>query len=62
MSNSPGAIALRRAGYVKVPALWVTREQLELILYMAHQNKTEVDRIKEEAWAMSGRARFSSED
>ena len=31
-SNSPGARALRLAGYVKLPAWWVTQEQLLLIL------------------------------
>lgn len=50
MSASPRATALRRAGYVKVPPYWVTGEQLELILYMAEQNKAEIDRIKDEAY------------
>ena len=50
-SNSPGARALRRAGYVKLPAWWVTQEQLELIEYMARQNKDDVDAIKERAYA-----------
>jgi hypothetical protein len=45
-SNSPGARALRLAGYVKLPGLWVTQEQLELVLYMARQNLDEVNRIK----------------
>lgn len=48
-SNSPGAMALRRAGYVKLPAWWVTQEQLELIEYMARQNKDDIDAIKERA-------------
>ena len=48
-SNSPGARALRRAGYVKLPAWWVTEEQLELIEYMAKQNKADIDAIKERA-------------
>jgi hypothetical protein len=48
-SNSPGAKALRQAGYVKLPAWWVTREQLELIEYMAQQNKADIDAIKERA-------------
>ena len=51
MSDSPGARALRRAGYVKLPAWWVTQEQLELIEYMARQNKDDVDAIKERAYA-----------
>jgi hypothetical protein len=48
-SNSPGARALRLAGYVKLPGLWVTQEQLELVLYMARQNLDEVNRIKRQA-------------
>ncbi len=50
VSNSPGARALRLAGYVKLPAWWVTREQLELIEYMAQQNKHDIDAIKERAY------------
>jgi hypothetical protein len=48
-SNSPGARALRRAGYVKLPAWWVTQEQFELIEYMAKQNLAEINRIKDQA-------------
>jgi hypothetical protein len=48
-SNSPGARALRQAGYVKCPAFWVTQEQYELIRYMAEQNKADIERIKERA-------------
>ena len=50
-SNSPGARALRLAGYVKCPAFWVTQEQYELIRYMAEQNKADIERIKERAYA-----------
>jgi hypothetical protein len=50
-SNSPGARALRLAGYVKVPSWWVTEEQLELIAYMARQNLPEINKIKERAEA-----------
>jgi hypothetical protein len=49
VSNSPGARALRLAGYVKLPAWWVTQEQLGLIEYMAKQNLAEITRIKLEA-------------
>jgi hypothetical protein len=48
-SNSPGARALRLAGYVKSPSFWVTREQYELLKYMAEQNLPEITRIKAEA-------------
>jgi hypothetical protein len=50
VSNSPGARALRRAGYVKLPAWWVTQEQLELIEYMAKQNLAEINRIKDQSY------------
>lgn len=48
-SDSPGARALREAGYVKLPGWWVTQEQYELVAYMARQNKATIDEIKEEA-------------
>jgi hypothetical protein len=48
-SNSFGARALRLAGYVKLPAWWVTEEQLQLIEYMAKQNLAEINRIKDQA-------------
>jgi len=48
-SNSPGARALRLAGYVKLPAWWVTQEQFELREYMAKQNQDDIDAIKERA-------------
>jgi hypothetical protein len=54
-SNSPGARALRLAGYVKLPAWWVTEEQLQLIEYMAQQNLPEISRIKNEAEACQPR-------
>lgn len=47
--DSPAARALRAAGYVKLPGLWVTQEQWDLAVYMAQQNKAHVDRIKEQA-------------
>jgi len=40
---------LRLAGYVKLPAWWVTEEQLQLIEYMAKQNLAEITRIKDQA-------------
>lgn len=48
-SFSPGAVALRLAGYVKSPSFWVTQEQFELIQWMAKQNKEDIDRIKNDA-------------
>jgi hypothetical protein len=51
VSNSPGARALRLAGYVKLPAWWVTQDQFELIQYMTKQNLPEINKIKERASA-----------
>ena len=48
-SDSPGARALRRAGYIKLPAWWVTQEQFELIQYMTKQNLPDINAIKERA-------------
>jgi hypothetical protein len=50
VSNSPGARALRLAGYVKSPSFWVTQEQYDLILWMAQQNKEKIEAIKEKAY------------
>lgn len=40
--------ALRKAGFVRLPAWWVTREELEVIHRMAHNHEYEVNRIREE--------------
>lgn len=48
MSKSPVALALRAAGYKPLPRLWVTIEQLELILWMAKKNQDDVNRIRRE--------------
>jgi hypothetical protein len=37
------------AGYVKLPAWWVTEEQLLLIEYLARQNLETITRIKDQA-------------
>jgi hypothetical protein len=47
--KSRGALALRAAGYFPLPRFWVTQEQLDLIVYMAKQNESEVNRIRAEA-------------
>lgn len=48
-SFSHGAVALRLAGYVKSPSFWVTQEQYEMIVWMANQNKSEIERIRQDA-------------
>lgn len=47
--KSKGAQALRAAGYKPCPRLWLTDEQLDLLVYMAKQNEAEVNRIRAEA-------------
>lgn len=47
--KSRGAQALRAAGYKPCPRLWLTDEQLDLLVYMAKQNEAEVNRIRAEA-------------
>lgn len=47
--KSRGAMALRAAGYVPCPRLWLTAEQMELVVYMAKQNEADVNRIRAEA-------------
>lgn len=46
MDDSPMSVALRSAGYVPLPRLWVTQEQLDLIYYMARQNTEHVNAIR----------------
>lgn len=41
--------ALRKAGYVRIPAWWVRPEELETIHRMAHNHKDEITRIRLEA-------------
>lgn len=47
--KSKGAEALRAAGYLPCPRLWLTQEQMDLLVYMAKQNEDEVNRIRAEA-------------
>jgi hypothetical protein len=48
-SDSPGARALRDAGYRKLPGWWVTQEQFELIVYMCESNLKDIERIKRDS-------------
>jgi len=45
------AQALRAAGYVPLPRLWVLPEEMEVIHRMAHNHQDEVNRIRGEAIA-----------
>ena len=49
--KSPGAQALRAAGYKPAPRVWLTDEQLDLLMYMARQNEAEINRIRTQAHA-----------
>jgi len=40
--------ALRKAGFVRLPAWWVTRDELEVIHRMAHNHQSEINRIRSE--------------
>lgn len=46
------AVALREAGYLPLPRYWVTRDQMDLIMYMVRQNEEDVTRIRVEANAL----------
>lgn len=47
--KSAGAIALRAAGFVPLPRLWVKRRDLEQIKIFAKQYEAEVNAIRAEA-------------
>lgn len=38
--------AMRKAGFVKIPAWWVTRDELEVIHRMAHKHSTRITSIR----------------
>lgn len=44
--DSPVSRALRDAGYIPLPRWWMTQDQVDLIAYMARQNKPDIDRIR----------------
>lgn len=46
--ESPNHRALRAAGYKPLPRLWVTQEQLELVIWMASKNLDDINRIRAE--------------
>lgn len=47
--KSESAIALREAGFVPLPRLWVKKEDLDLIYFMAQKYSDEVSEIRAEA-------------
>lgn len=38
--------ALRKEGFVKIPAWWVTRDELEVIHRMAHKHSNRITEIR----------------
>lgn len=58
--KSPGAQALRAAGYKPLPRLWVTQEQMDLVQWWASQNAAEVNRIRREAQMTTTKARYGA--
>lgn len=44
--KSPAAKALREAGYLPLPRLWVTPDQMQVIVRMAEGNKDVVNEIR----------------
>ena len=47
--HSQSAEALRAAGFVPLPRLWVRPEDLEMVNYMASKHADEVNEIRAEA-------------
>ena len=47
--KSPAAKALRAAGFEPLPRLWVTRDQMEVIVKLAEQNRDVVNEIRHNA-------------
>lgn len=41
--------AIRRAGYVRIPAWWVLPDELEAIHRIAHNHEEEIKRIRQQA-------------
>lgn len=60
-SDSPGARALRLAGYVKLPGWWVHEDDLEIIKYLAEKRLPEINRIKEQAYGETSTANESAD-
>ena len=44
--KSPAAKALREAGFLPLPRLWVTQDQMEVIKRMAEGNRDVVNEIR----------------
>lgn len=47
--KSPGAMALRAAGFIPLPRLWVRAEDMDMIVWMATRHADEVNDIRRRA-------------
>lgn len=47
--KGPAAKALRKAGFIPLPRLWVTQDQMEVIKRIAEGNKDVVNEIRAKA-------------
>ena len=47
--KSPSADALRKAGFLPLPRLWVTQDQMEVIKRIAEGNRDVVNEIRAKA-------------
>lgn len=59
--TNPVSQALYAAGYVPIPRLWVTPEDLQLILYIAQAHSEQIKQIKSQA-ENSKRVRYVNKD
>lgn len=48
-SNSPGARALREAGFVRLPRFWVPREMRDEVVARAEKYLNQINHIRQEA-------------
>lgn len=60
--KSPAAQALRAAGFVPLPRLWVTQAQMDEIANTARQNADEVNAIRAKAADIVSEIRAKAEE
>jgi hypothetical protein len=54
--TSPQAQAIRAAGFVRVPGgLWLTKEDRDLVMFLAEKHLREINRIKEQVKELEDR-------
>jgi hypothetical protein len=60
--KSHGAHALRAAGFVPLPRLWVRPEDLDLVYYMAEKHSAEISAIRARVIRENAKARKRQEE